>query len=201
MDWIREKLPANSPAEDGPLAEGGGLRNDGSNMFEELNIGMQAYFPTLDASFSNMLRVLANNGMIAFKEQLIGNLPFVFDGLDTAIAEKMDLAASNVVVSFVDRAYEQAVAKTKRLPGVLANVMENMILQASTDVGGDVNTKIDALAINDNNTKAILATLRDEGNKTRKVLRQIDGTIGASNRSTTPGSSGAPSTARLATAG
>ena len=201
MDWIREKLPANSPAEDGPLAEGGGLRNDGSNMFEELNIGMKSYFPTLDASFSNMLRLLANSGMSAFKEQLLGNLPDVFDGLTTAISEKMDLAASSVVVSFVDRAYEQAVAKTKRLPGVLTTAMENMVYQLSTDVGGDVETKIDTLAVNDNNTRAILTTLRDEGRMTRRVLKQIDNTIGASNRSAAPGSSGAPSTARLATAG
>lgn len=170
-------------------------------MFEELNIGMKSYFPTLDASFSNMLRLLANSGMSAFKEQLLGNLPDVFDGLTTAISEKMDLAASSVVVSFVDRAYEQAVAKTKRLPGVLTTAMENMVYQLSTDVGGDVETKIDTLAVNDNNTRAILTTLRDEGRMTRRVLKQIDNTIGASNRSAAPGSSGAPSTARLATAG
>jgi hypothetical protein len=200
MDWIREKLPANSPAEDGPLAEGGGLRNDGSNMFEELNIGMKAYFPTLDMSFSNKLRILANNGMLAFKEQLIANLPDVFGGLDTAISEKMDLAASSVVVSFVDRAYEQAVAKTKRLPNVLANVMENMILQASTDVGGDVTTEVGALVVNDSNTKAILVTLRAEGEKTRKVLRQIDNTIGSSSMTTASGSPGLNVTS-LGTAG
>ena len=177
LDDLQAMLPWNSPAEDGPMQDGGGLFGAGKNFFDEIWGGMQSYFPTLLGGFTDSLRNLSIQGIEALKEPWRVGLGAMFEEVNMAVANNLAYTAGDAVAGYVMGAFDKAKKLVRQLEPDLISLVKGKVLEASLEASGDANFDLGNLEFDDKNFVSLGQIIAREGKETRKVLERIDGRL------------------------